>query len=170
MKIVTQGLSRLVFIHGDYAIKIPWINFVKLIECFLRYEKEGVFNKKAKRYGENRILALFNYIYYILSSNRREYLYYKKHQNEKHLVPIIRAFLFGLIIIQPKGKVLSHSHIRWKNLLGKITEKGIKHVDLVKPENFCEFNDDIRLLDYAGTETQYMLDFDYEIPIIIRTS
>ncbi|MDD3662535.1 MAG: hypothetical protein PHT84_01580 [Candidatus Pacebacteria bacterium] len=158
MKIITQGLSRLVFIYGDYAIKIPWINFVLLIKCFLKYKNEGIFEKKASRYGNNKIMAIPCYIGHILSSNRREYLYFKKHQNEEALLPVIKTFLFGFIIIQPKGNVFTSSNPRWLKFLKKNTSRGITDVDLTKPENFCEFNGLVRLLDYGNDQTQEILD------------
>ena len=157
MKIITQGLSRLVFIYGDYAIKIPWINFVILIKCFLKYKNEGIFNEKASHYGKNKILAIPRYIFYILSSNRREYVYFEKHKNEETLLPIIKVFLFGYIIVQPKGNVFKSSNPRWIKFLKKIIKRGINNVDLIKPENFCEFNGFIKLLDYAAEDTQEIL-------------
>ncbi len=158
MKIVTQGLSRLVFIYRDSAIKIPWINFFLLIKCFLKYKDEGIFDEKANRYGENKILAIPRYIFYILSSNRREYLYFKKHKDEEALLPITKAYLFGYIIIQPKGNVLNSSNPRWGKFLKKIIKRGIKNVDFFKPENFCEFNGLIKMLDYGSDQTQEILD------------
>ena len=159
MKIITQGLSRLVFIYGDYAIKVPWINFVILIKCFLKYKNEGIFNEKTNLYGKNKILAIPHYIFYVLSSNRREYLYFKKHKNEETLLPIIKAFMFGCIIIQPKGNVLTPSNPRWIKFLKKIIKRGVNNVDLIKPENFCEFNGLIKMLDYGSNQTQEILDF-----------
>ncbi len=159
MKIITQGLSRLVFIHGDYAIKIPWINFVLLIKCFLKYKDEGIFNEKANRYGKNKILSIPFYIFHILSSNRREYLYFKKHQEEETLLPVIKAFLFGYIIIQPRGNVFNSSNPRWVKFLKKIIKREIKSIDFLKPENFCEFNGLIKMLDYGNDQTQEILDF-----------
>jgi hypothetical protein len=158
MKIITQGLSRLVFIYGDYAIKIPWINFVLLIRCFSKYKDGGIFNEKINRYGKNKLLAVLRCIFHVLSSNRREYLYFKKHKNEETLLPIIKAFLFGYIIIQPKGNVFSASNPRWIKFLKKIIKKGIKEIDFLKPENFCEFNGLIKMLDYGNNQTQEILD------------
>jgi|GEM_PF-2317575 len=158
MKIITQGLSRLVFIYGDYAIKIPWINFVLLIKCFLKYKEEGAFRDKANRYGKNKLLAIPRYLFHVLSSNRREYLYFKKHKNEEVLLPIIKVFLFGYIIIQPKGNVFSPSNPRWIKFLKKIIKKRIKQIDFLKPENFCEFNGLIKMLDYGNDQTQEILD------------
>ena len=159
MKIVTQGLSRLVFIYGDYAIEIPWINFVLLIKCFLKYKDEGIFNEKASRYGKNKIFAVPRYLFHIISSNRREYLYFKKHKNEDSLLPVIKAFLFGYIIIQPKGNVFNSSNPRWIKFLKKIIKRGIKQIDFIKPENFCVFNGSIKMLDYGNDQTQEILDF-----------
>lgn len=164
MKIVTQGLSRLVFIYGDYAIKIPWINFILLFKYFSHYKNEGIFNTKVKQYGDNKILAIPRYIFYILSSNRREYLYFKKNKDKECLLPIIKSFLFGYIIIQPKGNVFNSHNPRWANFLKKIILRDVSSIDLIKPENFCEFNNSIKLLDYAGNQTQYILDhFGFEI-------
>lgn len=159
MKIITQGRSRLVFIYEDYAIKIPWINLFLFIKCFIEYKKEGILNEKANRYGKNKILAIPIYLFHVLSSNRREYLYYIKHKDEEVLLPIIKSFLFGYIIIQPKGNVFNSCNLRWKKFLKKLIKKGIKHIDLVKPENFCEFNGFIRILDYGNDQTQEILDF-----------
>lgn len=158
MKIITQGLSRLVFICGDYAVKIPWINFILLVKIFLKYRNEGIFNEKANRYGKNKIVTIPIYILHILSSNRREYLYFKKNKNEESLLPVIKSFLFGYIIIQPRGNVFSHSNPRWIKFVKIIIKRGVKEIDLIKPENFCEFNGLIMLLDYGGDRTQEILD------------
>ena len=140
MKIVTQGLSRIVFIYGDYSIKIPWIIFVILIKCFSKYKNTNKINERINRYGKNKILAIFRYIFCILSSNRREYLYFKEHKNEESLLPVIKIFLFGYIIVQPKGDVFNHSNPRWIKFLKKIIKRGVNDIDFLKPENFCEFN------------------------------
>lgn len=116
MKIVTHGLSRLVFIYGDYAIKIPLINVAQMIKFCLKYKNEGTFDEKASRYGNNKILAIPRYVCHLLSSNRREYLYFQKNKNEESLLPVIKAFLFGYIIVQPKADVFSSSNPRWIKL------------------------------------------------------
>jgi hypothetical protein len=159
MKIITQGLSRLVFIYGDYAIKISWINIPRMILCLLQDKKDGVFNEKAKRFGKNKILAIPNYLFHILSSNRREYLYFKKHKDEEVLLPIVKAFLFVYIIIQPKGNVFNSSNPRWIQFVNKIIQRGMNHVDFLKPENYCEFNGLIKMLDHGNDQTQKVLDF-----------
>lgn len=156
MKIVTQGLSRLVFICGNYAIKIPWVNFVALTRVLIKSTKEKTFNEKRNRFGKSVTSSIVRYIFYILSSNRREFLFFKENKDKECLLPIIKTFFYGYIVIQPRGRVLKGTDSKWKKLLKKVEGK-VNNIDLLKPENFCEFNGKIRLLDYASTTTQYEL-------------
>ena len=164
MKIVTEGLSRIVFVFDNTVIKIPWINFFKMIKCFIKYKKDGIFNKKSKRFHSNKILGIFYYLFYIISSNRREYLYFKKHPKEKSLLPILKSFMFGYIIIQPRGDVLNSTNPRWNVFLLKLTKMKIDNIDLLTSSNFCIFNGSIKLLDYGSDLTKNALNtFGFEI-------
>lgn len=157
MKIITEGMSRIVFVFKDTVVKIPWINFFKMIRCFLLHKKGGSLNEKAKRFHSNKVLAIFCYLFYTLSANRREYLYFKKHLDEKSLLRVSKGFMFGYIIIQPKGDVLNRTNPRWKTLLSKLMKMGINNIDLLTPSNFCIFNGEIKLLDYGSDTTQEVL-------------
>jgi hypothetical protein len=154
MKIITNGLSRIVFIFGDYAVKIPWINLYKLIKVLIKNKEEGNFEKKASQYGKNRIISIFTYFLYVILANRREYLFYLEHKNEKNIVPIIKIFLWGLIIVQPKANKLSELEIK---KLKKIKKMGIEDTDLLDPENFGNLKGKVVLLDYASKITQKIL-------------
>jgi len=158
MKIVTQGLSRIVFVYKGIAIKFPWINFLKLFKCFLKYKKEKSNHQKMNRFHKNTILAFLKALLHILNANRREYLYFKKHPEEKSLLPITKAFLFGHIIVQPKGDVFDVINPRWEKLSLKLIRIGVINIDLLTPENFCVHNGEIRLLDYGSDLTQEVLD------------
>ena len=157
MKIVTSGMSRIVFIYKDTVIKFPWINFLKMIRCFLKYKKQGIFDQKAKNFHRNKILAVFVYFFTIITANRREYLYYKKYSKEETLLPVTKAFLFGFVIVQPRGEVLNGKEQRWKALSKKLKGIDDTNFDLQDPGNFCVFGGRVRLLDYANPSTQKVL-------------
>jgi hypothetical protein len=129
-----------------------------LFKCFLKYKKEKTTKEKINRFHHNMAIAILKVLCHILSANRREYLYFKKHPREKSLLPITKAFLFGYIIIQPRGDVLNEISPKWKKLLTKLTKKGVNNIDLLTPENFCIFSNEIKLLDYGSDLTQQELD------------
>ena len=158
MKIITTGLSRLVIIHKDNAIKIPWLNILAIVKSYRRNKREGKLGEKINRFGGNKVLVIYNYILYVLNSNRREYLYYTKNKDKEYLLPIKKTFLFGHILIQPKGNVLREQNQNWKKIVKKIKRACIDHIDLLKPDNFCVSNGRIKLLDYANKETQKIIE------------
>lgn len=162
MKIVTSGLSRLVFIYGDYAIKIPWLNPVAIRRTYIRNRHEGKLEQKIERFGKNKIVSLIMYIPYILNSNKREYLYFLENKDKEYLLPILKTFFFGYILVQPRGDVFNISDKRWKKFMNRMKKKGVSNIDLLKSENFCDFKGKITLLDYANTQTQEELEhFDF---------
>ena len=156
MKIITQGISRIVFVHKDTAIKFPYINFFRVFKNFLKYKKEGRLNEKIKSFHQNKVLAVFIFLLHAISSNRREYLYFKKHSKEKSLLPV-KGFLFGYIIVQPRVDILNKEDLRWKKVLEKLEKQQVKDIDLLKPENFCIWGKTVRLLDYGSNLTQKTL-------------
>jgi len=145
MKIVTNGLSRIVFLYKDKAIKVTWINFPKLIK---------VFKNRKRNVDKNIFIDIFKIIWRILLANRREYLYFKKHSNEKFLLPINKVFLFGFITVQPKAEVCHLLDLKWQQLLQKFRKEKIHDSDLLTPENFCTHNGILKLLDYGSKRTQ----------------
>lgn len=157
VKIVTEGMSRIVFIYKDIAIKFPWINVSKIVRGFLKHRKQGTFDIKIRRFHKNKVLAALIYVYYTLTANRREYLYSKKHSKEETLIPIAKVFFFGLIVIQPRVEVLNGSEQEWKVLSEKL-ERANANADLLNPRNFCVLSGRIRLIDYAYPVTQRFLD------------
>ncbi len=157
MKIITTGTSRIVLVYKDIAIKFPWINFFKLYRDFCRARKNGTVSKKIGRHHKNKVIAVIKYFLHLLTANRREYLYYKNNPTEESLLPVIKSFMFGYIIIQPKGEVLSAVNPRWEKCRQKLQNKGIDDFDLLEPMNFCIFKGKVTLLDYASVVTQSAL-------------
>ncbi len=157
MKIVTSSLSRLVFIYRDYAIKIPWFNLVAIRKAYIRNRDKGRLKQKIERFGKNKVISLIMYIPYVLNSNRREYQYFLENKDKEYLLPVLKTFFFGYILVQPKGDIFNISDTKWKKFLKRMKQKGINNIDLLKPENFCDFKGKIRLLDYANKETQVEL-------------
>lgn len=161
MKINTNGLSRLVFVFKNHVVKVPWINLFLLFKIYTAHKNKGLINSRLKRYHKNKIIAfamvLFNCFVGSLYSNRREYLYYQKHKNELSLLPI-KGYLMGNIIVQPRAEVFKETDLRWKNFLLKIKERNIdERADLSKAMNFCVYNNEIKLLDYANKVAQEVL-------------
>lgn len=161
MKINTDGLSRLVFIFENHVVKVPWVNLFLLFNIYLSHKKKGLVDGRLQRYHNNKIIAftiiLFNCFVSALSANRREFLYYKKHKNEPSLLPI-KGYLMGNIIVQPRAEVCKENDLRWKNFLSKMREREIdERADLTKAMNFCIYNNQIKLLDYANKVAQEVL-------------
>jgi len=161
MKINTNGLSRLVFIFENHVVKVPWLNLFLLFKIYLSNKNKGLVGKKLGRYHENKVFALaillFKCLVDSLSSNRREYLYYKKYKNEESLLPI-KGYLMGNIIVQPRAEVCKETDLRWKNFLSKLRERDIDdRADLSKAMNFCVYNNSIKLLDYGNRIAQEVL-------------
>lgn len=159
MKIVTQGLSRLVLVFEDFVVKLPWINPIKLCRAAKKCKTGGSRNGKRYRFHNNFFLACIIAPFHILSANRREYKYYRKNSHERNILPITKAYFFGFILVQPKAEVLGINNIRWKKLFKKLLSFGINDVDLLTPENYGIFYGELKLLDYGNDLTQGVLDF-----------
>ncbi len=157
MKVVTEGTSRIVFVFEDFVVKLPWLNIVRAIKSLFNDTKSGVLNNKIKSKVKYPTLIAWLIIpIHVLCSNLREYAFYKKYKHEKVLMPT-KAFLFGNIIIQPRGAVLSKRMERWKKFYRKIKETGVVDKDLENPRNFSIFMGKIVMHDYGNYETQHFL-------------
>jgi hypothetical protein len=156
MKIVTEGVSRLVFVFSDFVVKIPWLNIVKLVISALKHRRNGTLPDKFLRYrsdSQSTLLLVLMLPFRILASNRLEYLFYQKHRHDKCLMPT-KGLLWGYIIIQPRGEVLSGRMRRWKRICRRIKSLGIKQGDLINPRNFSLLSGEVVLHDFGNIQSQ----------------
>jgi len=159
MKIVTEGISRLVFVFSDFVIKVPWINLRLQISTFLRHKRAGTLADKIreKKSDPSRPLSLLRLPFHVLGSNRREYLFYQKHRKEILLMPT-KGFFFGHILVQPRGQVLSKRMRRWKRIYRRVKSLGVNQGDLINPRNFSLIMGRVVLHDFGNIHSQDVLD------------
>jgi hypothetical protein len=154
VKISTEGSTRVVFIFDKLVVKLPWINFSRLFKSFLKQKKERVANERVQQFHQNKLLAPFVFLFNIVLANRRECVYFKRHSKVGFLLPTT-GFLFGLIVIQPRGYVLDES--TWKRIHERLkTYQGVDSC-LLKSENYCTWNGKVYLLDFGSHLTQKSL-------------
>jgi len=157
VKIVTEGTSRIVFVFDDFVVKFPWLPVFRLIKIMLRENKSGTLNQRIKqKWTHPAIVCYLLMVFYILMSNRREYLFYKRYKKQSFLMPT-KGFLFGHIIIQPRGEVLSWRMRCWQETYKKIIRLEIKNKDCEKPENFSLVKNKVVIHDYGNIDTQNFL-------------
>lgn len=150
---ITSGNKRIVVLLGDQAFKIGKIRFVRLFFRLLILP----FSKKLRerflvKYGDTWSSALFNDLFAGLLCNRREYDYF--HQTkDKRVIPTIKKFLGGHIIVQVRGQTASNKDVEKIYPWYRGPEYKIANLD--KPEQYCTLPADgaVRITDYGDIST-----------------
>lgn len=157
MRIVTTGMSRIVFVFKDVAVKFPWINFIVVLRSYFKHKKNGVAKAKLTRFHKNKMVAAVILLGYIFCSNRREYLYWKRHPDDNFIHPVLKSYLYGFIIVQQRAAVCNASQPQWKKFVSNIQKIGVDNIGLLQPENFGILQGELKLLDYGSDLTQNVL-------------
>jgi hypothetical protein len=149
MKIKT-GRTRIVFLVDNFAIKIAKPRFIRLLFRMLSFyfvsqrSRDGYY----KTYGRPSFQSFKKYALCSFYANLNEYNYSKKF-NDPDIMPVIKKYLFGWIIIQYKGEDVKNNFV---NPFGKI-----KDIEL-SPETtglhqYCFLNGKYLIVDYGDDST-----------------
>lgn len=150
---IKLGGTRIVFLFSKFVIKIPRIHFLYLLKYFLM--SRPMRERQSLRFKS--VKDVFKYIFSGFIANRNEYLYSQRNKSSK---AIIRAFglLWGIVVVQYKGRTLTDDDLCWKNLKKILENKGYKEKDTLKACNYGIWDNRICLLDYGRRETVSGLD------------
>lgn len=150
---IKLGTTRFVLLVGDSAIKIARI---RPIRCFFRivsfpFTSIGNHERFYKKYGNTFATAIPRYIFFGFYANRMEFDFYQKHPEDCRIVPTVKIFAWGLVVIQKRGSSVSSETLE---LLSPFKNETIlKHHEVHHPKQFCQINNKVLLVDYGHRET-----------------
>ena len=145
---ITAGCTRVVFLVGDKAIKIPRLErgIVLVRQAYLSVFRRGWFKEKlAERTGKpGQILAkhVTGIAFEGILANRREYRAFRDHP-ELPIAPVRGMYLWGLVLVMDRGVNVgprSSAHLR-KRLKG--------WGDLAEPRHYCRVGGRVCIIDYG---------------------
>lgn len=148
-----QGVTRFVILHKDNAYKIgkvrPVRHFFRILSFIISPKR---YKKFLKKYGQTYFEAFKNDFLAGLYSNRREFYYYEITLDSR-VMPTIKIYFFGWIIIQKRGLEVSLCEF----------EKGRPDIPSFFQDQCCETDEPkqfgklpcgkIVLVDYGRTST-----------------
>ncbi len=149
---ITSGGTRIVLVCSSFVIKIPRFKILRAIRQLFVHTTNKQVKKRLQKFDENVIRAGLKYIFAGLIANRLECYYSKKHPTSKSIMPV-RGYLYGLIVVQPRGEVLPKNHPRWIKTMLFLHKNGFKETESSEAFNFCLFKGTMRLLDYGKLTT-----------------
>lgn len=145
----SYGRTRFVILAGNKAIKIAMI---PLLIYFIRdMLKFFLPDKRRKFLSRNRTQIYkisISYIFQGIIVNNNEYKYWRDNRDER-VVPVLRRYLGGLIIMQTRGEEVLDQ--------GFVNPLGSQFVEAGKSEQFCRIEGKLKLADYGETETYRLL-------------
>lgn len=154
---IRSGKTRIVLLLGDSAIKIGMIRPIRLFFRALAFPfmSEGNHNRFYSRYGSPFFCGAWNYFIAGLHANRGEFEYYQKH-GDTRVVPTLRQYLGGWIIIQKRGNDVSAQELMMENPF-----KGLpidaNFLEQNQHWQFCRVGNQLLLADYGRRETREAL-------------
>jgi hypothetical protein len=144
------GKTRIVFLVGNFAVKIAKPRLLRLIFRLLFFP----FTSKKSRqnyyetYGANFFSSSGKYLLLGFYANLNEFRYWKKYQ-DPYVIPVLGKYLLGWFIIQKRGIDVSN-----KNFVSPLK----KFDQNLSPETvgfwqYCYFQGKILLVDYGNIST-----------------
>jgi hypothetical protein len=151
---VRYGGTRFVLLFNDYAIKIGKFRLINLIKKCIQI---GIFNnKKEKQKLESKTFceSFYKCLFAGLHANKIEFEYYDKHRDPR-VMPTIRKFLGGWIIVQIRGEPITETEVSEWHFPENINKN---YYDIRRAEQFCRDKDGkIVLVDYGKNITTQLL-------------
>lgn len=148
------GSTRIVFLINDKAIKFGRIRIIRFVLRLLFYP----FMPKGKNklfyqdYGKYPLFGMVKYLSVGINANRKEYKYYKKTK-DKRVVPTLKIFLSGWVIVQKRGLNISSTEFYIHNLFSGVPFFSEKY----EPWQFCKIGNRVCLVDYGREEVYHIL-------------
>ncbi len=144
---IKQGATRIVILIGNMAIKIGKVRILRftlrmISFPFSKYQR----NRFYQKYGDAFWKAARQDILFGVLANRNEYRYYQETR-DKRVVPTLKLFLGGLVVIQEKGKEVDTC------FLSNIPFIQLHPAEMGSTNQFCVLHDSILLADYGHSET-----------------
>lgn len=149
---IKHGATRHVILTEKYAIKIARLTPVHVLYVSLRFfyrrlrSVVGVQLHKRRSTEHPVLLFLRSIVHHIglgLRVNRAEAKYWRSTQDPK-CVPTLCTLLGGLILIQPRGEVMTESGL-WRSS----ARKHLGDRELSRAEQWCWFKGRPCIVDYA---------------------
>jgi hypothetical protein len=149
MKIKT-GSTRIVFLVDNFAIKIAKPRFVRLLFRILSFYFVSKRSRDGyhKTYGKLSFYSFKKYALYNFYANLNEYNYSKK-ANDPDVMPVIKKYLFGWIIIQRRGEDPKKDFV---NPFRKIKEIKLSS-ETIGSHQYCFLDGKWLIVDYGDDET-----------------
>ncbi|MFA5643900.1 MAG: hypothetical protein WC928_00010 [Patescibacteria group bacterium] len=149
MKIKT-GKTRIVFLVDNFAIKIAKPRFIRLFFRILSFyfvskrSRDGYY----KTYGRPSFNSFKRYALYSFYANLNEYNYSKKF-NDPDIMPVIKKYIFGWIIVQYKGESFKNSFVSpFENIKNRKLSP-----ETTGLHQYCFFNGRYLIVDYGDDST-----------------
>ena len=151
---IKTGTTRVVLLANKKAIKFARVRIVRFIlrlvfSPFMSETKNKLFYEA---YGKYPMFGIVKYLSVGISANRKEYRYYKETKDPR-VVPTLKMFLFGLIIVQERGLNISLLELLKDNPFNDTKFFSEKY----EPWQFCKINNRVCLADYGRDEVCVVL-------------
>lgn len=157
MYISFRGKTRIVLLVGNKAIKFGRVRFVRLFARTVSFPFMSKRNHDRfyARYGKPFFKGAFKYLFAGLYANRNEFRHCEQFEDHR-VVPTSHLFFKGWVIVQQRGKPISHERLLEGNPFhGMSVPAGFLEKD--QPWQFCEIGGKILLADYGRNETREAL-------------
>jgi len=150
---IRLGTSRLVFLVGEKAIKVAIFRPLRTLYRIITFPFTGKSNRKRfhKKYGNIFCIAIIKYAIFGFYANKIEYKFYIEHKDDPRIVPTIKMYAFGLVVIQMRGLDVSPETFQTRNPFKNIPNLDYQEVNI--HYQFCEIDNKILLADYGHIET-----------------
>ena len=154
MYVSFKGTTRIVIFAGTVVIKIARLRILRFFARAILFPFTSSSNHERLRckYGRVWWKASLNYICAGLHANRGEWIYFQQTQDCR-VVPTIRSYLGGWIVVQLRGQHIPEDALKGNNpLAGVIFDRKCLEVD--RAFQFCRLGGRIVLCDYGPQETR----------------
>ena len=150
---LTYGNTRLVLLTRKRAIKFARIRPLRcLFRIVLSPFSVKVRERALSKYGDDLFQRIINDLFAGIIANRNEYRY-SNNFNDKRIMPTLKQFWYGLVVVQSRGLPVSSVEMNKIQLFYGYTIE--PHADTTDPCDFCRKRKGgkILLIDYGREQT-----------------
>lgn len=156
---VTHGCTRIVILTEHLAIKIafPFRPFQPAVIFIRRLFDGTLIEKFREKRGQMLRHALRIVTVSGIQANRQEIRLARSYPNYP-LAPVLRSYLFGLIIVMPRGEALKYMPRGWDR---RAELPADLETDLFNLEHVCKFGKQCRFVDFGHPSAESVLNMLY---------
>lgn len=149
---IRSGTTRVVIILDNFVIKFPKVPIIEFFVRLIKHSRDNNVKNKIEQHNINFVYIMRYFLKGFIASFI-EWRYSKENPDKEGIIPIYFAFMFGLVLIQPRGEVFPENNRKYRKVIKDAFKKKLTDTDMFYRHNYSLWRGKICLHDYGSMLT-----------------